>query len=48
VALPSHLRVFGDSFIQSVPLALAGLLGQILLYLLITWWLLRSRTAVTE
>jgi len=48
VVFPSHLRVFGDSFIQSVPLALAGLLGQILLYLLITWWLLRSRTAVTE
>ena len=48
VALPSHLRVFGDSFIQSVPLALAGLSGQILLYLIVTWWLLRSRNTVKD
>ncbi len=48
VTLPPYLQVFGDSFIQSVPLALAGLLGQILLYLLISWWLLRSKPTVTQ
>ena len=41
VALPSHMRIFGESFIQSVPLALAGLAAQIILYLFLGWLLLR-------
>jgi hypothetical protein len=39
------LQVFGDRFIQSVPLALAGMVLQILLYLVLAWWLLRLRPA---
>ena len=46
VIFPSHMRIFGDSFIQSVPLALVGMSFQILLYLLLTWWLLRTRPPV--
>jgi ABC-type multidrug transport system ATPase subunit len=45
VILPTHLRIFGNSFIQSVPLALVGMAVQILLYLLLAWWLLRARPA---
>ena len=41
VALPSHMWIFGESFIQSVPLALAGLAAQIILYLFLGWLLLR-------
>ncbi len=41
VALPSYMRIFGESFIQSVPLALAGLAAQIILYLFLGWLLLR-------
>ena len=43
VIIPVQLQVFGDSFIQSVPLALAGMAVQILLYLVLAWWLLRAR-----
>lgn len=45
VALPSHMLIFGASFIQSVPLALAGLLAQIILYLILGWLLLRRPKA---
>jgi hypothetical protein len=45
VIIPVQLQVFGDSFIQSVPLALAGMAVQILLYLVLAWWLLRARPA---
>lgn len=48
VLLPPFLRIFGDSFIQSVPLALAGLAAQISLYLALGWWLLRSKASATE
>ncbi len=45
VIIPVQLQVFGDSFIQSVPLALGGMAVQILLYLMLAWWLLRARPA---
>jgi ABC-type multidrug transport system ATPase subunit len=45
VIIPVQLQVFGDRFIQSVPLALAGMVLQILLYLVLAWWLLRLRPA---
>lgn len=49
VALPSHMWIFGESFIQSVPLALAGLAAQIILYLFLGWLLLRrSKPASSE
>jgi ABC-type multidrug transport system ATPase subunit len=41
VALPGHMWIFGETFIQSVPLALAGLGAQIILYLILGWLLLR-------
>ncbi len=44
--LPTYLQTFGAHFIQSVPLALAGLAGQIILYLLLAWLVLfRSPTS---
>jgi hypothetical protein len=43
VTLPTYMRIFGDSFIQSVPLALAGMTAQIILYLFLAWWMLRFR-----
>lgn len=43
VVLPQYLRTFGDSFIQSVPLALAGMAAQIIIYLVLAWWLLRAK-----
>jgi len=43
VTLPIYMRIFGDSFIQSVPLALAGMTAQIILYLFLAWWMLRFR-----
>ena len=43
VVLPAYMRIFGDSFIQSVPLALAGMTAQIILYLFLAWWMLRFR-----
>jgi hypothetical protein len=43
VLLPRHLQIFGSSFIQSVPLALAGMAAQIVVYLALAWWLLRAK-----
>ena len=43
VLLPHHLQIFGSSFIQSVPLALAGMAAQIVVYLALAWWLLRAK-----
>ncbi|MEY4394311.1 MAG: hypothetical protein RL595_1560 [Planctomycetota bacterium] len=47
VVLPTYMRIFGDSFIQSVPLALAGMTAQIILYLFLGWWMLRFRRPET-
>jgi len=38
------MRIFGDSFIQSVPLAMAGMALQISFYLLLSWWFLRAKS----
>jgi hypothetical protein len=45
VLFPPQVRIFGDSFIQSVPLALLGMVAQIILYLLVSWWLLCKKPA---
>lgn len=47
VIFPPHMRIFGDSFIQSVPLALAGMAFQISFYLLLSWWFLRTKSPET-
>jgi len=47
VIFPTHMRIFGDSFIQSVPLALAGMTLQICLYLFLSWWFLRRKSTET-
>lgn len=45
VLLPRHMQILGNSFIQSVPLAIVGLVIQIIIYIFLAWWLLKTKSA---